>query len=212
LSREIRTIGRIVLDVTTDGRVLRGEHTRRAVLRRAMEIGSVDGLEGLSIGRLAGELNVSKSGVFAHFGSKEELQLATVRAARAVFIEHVVTPAMTAPPGRERLSQLCERWLQYSWGRVFPGGCFMFAASAEFDARPGRVRDMLAECQSEWLGLLERVAEDTRQLGELPADTDPAQLAFELNAFVSAANSASVLLDDESAYERAARAVSARIS
>jgi AcrR family transcriptional regulator len=198
--------------VSPDGRVQRGEQTRASVLTRAMDIASVEGLDGLSIGRLASELEVSKSGVFARFGSKEELQLATVAAAREVFVERVVAPAFMVPPGLERLWRLCERWLEYARGRVFPGGCFFFATAAEYDARPGRVRDAVAGALADWTALLERAAEDARQLGQLVSTCDTQQLAFELDALGVAANGRAVLHDDDSAYDRARTGIRARLA
>lgn len=190
----------------------RGEQTRSAVLTRAMDVASVEGLDGLSIGRLATELGVSKSGVFARFGSKEELQLATVGAAREIFVEHVVRPAFGSPPGVERLWRLCERWLEYARGRVFPGGCFFFAAAAEYDARPGRVRDAVAAALAEWAALLARAAEDARQLGELESTCDARQLAFELDALGVAANARAVLHDDDTAYDLARTGIRIRLA
>ncbi len=128
-----------------DGRIERGAHTRRAILERAAAIASVEGLDRLSIGRLATELRASKSGVFAHFGSKEELQLATVQWAGEVFVAEVIAPALRAPGGLRRLWRLCDGWLDYSKRRVFHGGCFFVSVAAEFDARPGRVRDEIAD-------------------------------------------------------------------
>ncbi|OLF08969.1 TetR/AcrR family transcriptional regulator [Actinophytocola xanthii] len=194
-----------------DGRVLRGEQTRAAVLGRAMGIASVEGLEGLSIGRLAAELEVSKSGVFARFGSKEELQLATVAAAREVFLDAVVRPAFEVPPGVRRLWRLCDGWVVYSRGRVFPGGCFFASVAAEFDARPGRVRDAVAAALADWAGLLERAVGDACQLGQLEAGVSARQLAFELEALASAANARSVLHDDDSAYDLARSAMLDRL-
>jgi AcrR family transcriptional regulator len=194
-----------------DGRVLRGARTRAAVLGHALDIASVEGLDALSIGRLAGELPVSKSGVFARFGSKEELQLATIEAAGEVFVERVVRPALRTPPGLARLWGLVAGWLAYSRDRVFPGGCFFYAVSAEYDARPGRLRDAIATQQAQWTALLERTAEDARQLGELVSDCDPAQLAFELDALGVAANGRSVLHDDDTAYDRAETAMLDRL-
>src|SRR3569833_2418516 len=115
---------------TTDGRLLRGEQTRRAILERAAEIATIEGLEGRSIGRLAAELQVSKSGVFAHFGSKEELQLATIERAREVFIEQVIAPARERK-GLARLRAICENRLAYQRARIFPGGCFFYSISTE---------------------------------------------------------------------------------
>ncbi|MCX4588501.1 TetR family transcriptional regulator [Streptomyces sp. NBC_01549] len=126
-----------------DGRVERGNRTRQLVLRRTVDIASVEGLEALSVGRLATELQLSKSGVFALFGSKQELQLATVReAARTrIYVEQVIRPASETRAGVARVGRLCELWLDYSQGRVFPGGCFFYEVIAEFDARPGPVHD-----------------------------------------------------------------------
>ncbi|OKI18076.1 TetR family transcriptional regulator [Saccharothrix sp. CB00851] len=193
-------------DVKVDGRVERGEQTRRQILRRAAEIASVEGLEGLSIGRLAGELEVSKSGVFAHFGSKEELQLSTVRAAAAIFVQQVVEPALTEPPGLARLERLLDGWLAYSENRTFPGGCFFYAVQAEFDARPGRVRDAIAGYGREWNSYVRET------VAAIPGITDPDQLAFELVAFLEMANAQSVLHDDPDAYSRARVAVRARLA
>ncbi|MBV6700623.1 TetR/AcrR family transcriptional regulator [Kitasatospora aureofaciens] len=190
---------------TTDGRVLRGEETRRAVLRRAVEIASVEGLDALSIGRLATDLGLSKSGVFAGFGSKEELQLATVRAARRIFADAVVAPVADTPPGLARARALCESWLAYSRARVFPGGCFFFEVNAEFDARPGAVRDALAACAREWHGLVQDALAEARAAGSLRPDTDPADLAFTLIAVLELANSQAVLYDEATPYDRAGR-------
>ena len=192
--------------VKVDGRVERGEQTRRQILRRAAEIASVEGLEGLSIGRLATELAVSKSGVFAHFGSKEELQLATVRAAAAIFVRQVVEPALVEPPGLARLTVMLDGWLAYSEDRTFPGGCFFYAVQAEFDARPGRVRDAIAGYGREWNSYVRET------VSAIPEVADPDQLAFELIAFLEMANAQSVLHDDPHAYERARVAVRARLA
>lgn len=189
----------------------RDDRARNAILRRAADIASQDGLEGLSIGRLATDLGVSKSGLFGYFGSKEELQLATIRTAVGVYLDEVIQPALAVPPGRARVRQLCENWLSYSQRRVFPGGCFFFAVTAEFDARPGRVRDAVATASQDWTRLMARTVEDARQLGELPGDTDADQLAFELIAFLETANAVSLLHDDPSAYERARTAVRKRL-
>ncbi|HET6298600.1 MAG TPA: TetR/AcrR family transcriptional regulator [Kribbella sp.] len=177
-----------------DGRLVRGDQTRRAVLRRAVDIASLDGLEGLSIGRLAKELEISKSGLFAHFGSKEELQLATIRAARRIYADAVVTPAFAVEPGLARVWALSELWLDYSESRVFPGGCFFAKTSHEFGGRPGPVREVLAAVYAEWMGLIERTISEAIDRGELSAD--PAQLAFELGAYYDSANMASLLRDD----------------
>ncbi|GLZ75431.1 TetR family transcriptional regulator [Actinorhabdospora filicis] len=195
-----------------DGRVERGNQTRRLVMRRAADIASVEGLDGLTIGRLATELSLSKSGVFALFGSKEELQLATVRAARRIFLDHVAFPALDVPGGRERLLALCRNWLAYSRERVFPGGCFFFAVAAEFDSRPGPVRDAIVAARLEWVAYIEDGVRAATEAGELPAGTDPGQVAFELIALMEGANGESLLSASPLAYERAERAIARVLS
>lgn len=177
-----------------------------------MDIASVEGLDGLSIGRLAAELELSKSGVFAHFGSKQELQLAAIRAAGAMVNAAVVRPAQEEnPPGLARLWALCSRWLDYSRRRVFPGGCFFINTNAEYDARPGPVRDALAEAERGWIGLLADTAAEAVEQGELAPGTDPEQLAFEIEALGRGANSRSLLLDEDEAYDRARSALLCRL-
>jgi AcrR family transcriptional regulator len=193
-----------------DGRLVRGDQTRRAVLRASVDIASVDGLEGLSIGRLATELGISKSGLFAHFGSKEELQLATIRAARRIYADNVVTPAFEVEPGLGRVWALSLHWLQYSQSRVFPGGCFFQKVSHEYAARPGAVRDALAAVHREWMELIESTIREGVEREELEAD--PKQLAFDLDAYFESANLASILLADESVYAKARQAVRARLA
>ena len=193
-----------------DGRLRRGDQTRRAVLRRAVDIASVDGLEGLSIGRLATELGISKSGLFAHFGSKEELQLATIRAARRIYADNVVIPAFELEPGLGRVWALSEHWLDYSRRRVFPGGCFFQKVSHEYAARGGAVQQSLAAVHREWMDLLENAAAEAVVRGELAVD--PKQLAFDLNAYYEGANLASILHNDYAAYDQARQAVQTRLS
>lgn len=176
-----------------------------------MEIASVEGLEGLSLGRLATELGLSKSGVFALFGSKEGLQLATVRAAREVYVEEVVAPSRVLPAGLARVWRLTDSYLAYSRRRVFPGGCFFLAVSAEFDARSGPVHDLIATAREEWIGYVESTVDKARQAGELQAELDVPQLTFEIIALLEAANAQSVLFDDASAYGRAGTAVLNRL-
>lgn len=179
-----------------------------------MGIASVDGLEGLSLGKIAADLGLSKSGVFALFGSKEELQLATVRAAVDVFAQEVVRPVRHDPAGIAKVWRLCERWLDYSGRRVFPGGCFFYAVSAEFDARPGPVRDEIATIHSDWTRYIERVLDEARLAGGLRdgvGAADVPQLAFEVIALMELANARSVLHDDPMAYERAGRGILDRL-
>lgn len=187
----------------TDGRIVRGRRTRHAILDRAADIASVEGLERLSLGRLAAELEVSKAGVFAHFGSKEELQLATIRTAMDRFTAEVVQPAFEAPDGLVRLWALCDRWVGYARAGVFPGGCFFLQVAAEFDARPGRVREEIAAARHTWLGAYETTIAAAQARGELAATIDPTDLAFELDALGMAANLHARLCDDPSVYDRA---------
>ncbi|MFD4629303.1 TetR/AcrR family transcriptional regulator [Streptomyces sp. NPDC058284] len=194
-----------------DGRVERGNQTRRLVLRRTVDIASVEGLGALSLGRIATELNLSKSGVFALFGSKEELQLATIRAAGRIFLDAVVEPARQEPPGIGRAWRLCAAWLEYSERRVFPGGCFFYGAIAEYDAREGAVHDALADADRGWTAQVERCLGEARDTGELRADTDVAQLAFELVALMETANAHSVLHGAPDAYRRAGTGITTRL-
>ncbi|MBT2470166.1 TetR/AcrR family transcriptional regulator [Streptomyces sp. ISL-66] len=197
-----------------DGRVERGNQTRRTVLQRTMDIASVDGLEGLSLGKIATDLGLSKSGVFALFGSKEDLQLATVRAARSVFIQEVVQPVRDEPAGLAKVWRLCESWLGYSGRRVFPGGCFFYSVSAEFDSRPGPVHDEVAQIRGDWTRYIERLLDEARLAGgfrEQVDSTDVQQLAFEITAMMELANAHSVLHGEAVNYERAARGILARL-
>ena len=196
---------------TTDGRLARGERARSAILAKAADIASADGLEGLSIGRLAQECATSKSNIAAHFGSKAQLQLAAIGYASGVFTRHVVAPALDAAKGLPRLVALYEYWMAYSRRRVFSGGCFFAAVTAEYDAREGAIRDALREHHTSWLGLQERLVHEAQETGQIRADVDPAQLAFELDAFARAANSQAVLFDDDAAYDQATAAIMARI-
>jgi AcrR family transcriptional regulator len=196
--------------VPADGRLARGDATRRLVLRRAVDVASVDGLEGLSLGRLATELELSKSGVFALFGSKEELQLATVEAALEIFRSYVVTPALDVAPGLPRLRAVCENWLDYSEKRVFPGGCFFFNVGAEVDARPGRVHDAVAAASGSFAAFIRETCLEAVALGHI--DADPEVLAFELHALGRAANADAVLNGGTQAYALARRAIGARLS
>ncbi|WP_328941657.1 TetR/AcrR family transcriptional regulator [Streptomyces sp. NBC_00250] len=195
----------------TDGRVERGNQTRRLVLGRTMDIASIEGLDGLSLGRIATELQLSKSGVFALFGSKEELQLATIRAAVAVFADHVVTPLKDVPPGARRVRELCRKWLAYSSGRVFAGGCFFYAVTAEFDARTGPVHDAVAQTRIDWTAYMERSLTEAQAVGDFAGDLDVEQLAFEVIALMEAANAQSVLLGGTRAYDRAERGIASRL-
>lgn len=196
----------------TDGRVERGNRTRRLVLDRAAQLASLEGLDALSLGRLATELQLSKSGVFVLFGSKEELQLATVQAAWRTYSEHVVRPVRETAPGLGRLWQLVSGWLTYSAERVFPGGCFFYSVTAEFDAREGRVHDALARARSDWTAFVERTVQEAVEAGDLVRDTDVPQLAFELVALLEAANAESVLHHEDTCYAKARTGIHRRLS
>ena len=194
----------------TDGRIRRGDKTRREVLRAAVDIASVDGLDGLSIGRLAAELGISKSGLIGHFGTKEELQLATIRAARAIFVHTIIEPSLRIAPGLAQVRSLLDGWLEYSSDRRFPGGCFFARASHEYAARPGAVRDALATVDEEWLGLIEEAIRGAQAAGEIDAAVDAAQLTYELDSYLDSANLRS-LLGRPGVYDQAARAVRDRL-
>ncbi len=184
-----------------------GERTRRLILDTAVRLATVEGLTGLSIGDLAEATGVSKSGLYADFGSKEELQLATVHTARRLFVETVVAPALAAT-GLDRLRGLCESFLSYVEQRTLPGGCFFAAAAAELGGRSGPVRERVAQYQQEWIALLTAATEEAISRGELDPETDVAILVFELNALVIAANTAFILHDDPTVIDRARAAVS----
>jgi AcrR family transcriptional regulator len=188
----------------------RGAKTRRAILRKAVNLASIEGLEGLTIGKLASQLRISKSGLFAHFGSKEDLQCAVVDDARDIFVEKVVRPAFQFR-GLDRLRALCENWLSYGKKKVFPGGCFFSAASLEFDDRPGRVRDRIVELMKKWLGNLEQAARDAQSAGEIRKEVDVRQLAFEIQALAMGANWSSRLFRDLGAFDSASAAILQRI-
>lgn len=185
----------------TDGRRLRGDRTRRAVAVRAAERASLEGLEAVSLGRVAADLGISKSGIQAVFGTKKDLQLAAVGAATEIFVDRVVSPVIGQPPGLIRLRALVESWLAYVSDKVFPGGCFLAATIPEFDSRPGPVRDALAEARRSWLSLLEAEIRTAQGQGELPAEVPAELLAFEVDALLTMANTACNLADQPSALD-----------
>ncbi len=193
------------------GRKAQGEGTRKAILEAAVHIASAEGLEGLTIGRLATELSMSKSGLFAHFGSKEELQVSTVEAGRSIFIREVIEPSFEGQTGLPGLWRLCDNWLSYVESGVFRGGCFFAAVASEFDGRPGPVRDRIAEIMKEWLYTLRRAIAEAQTAGELTADFDPTQLAFEFNALELGANWAFQLYGEKQVFTRAREAMLERL-
>lgn len=188
-----------------------GERSRRAILETAARLATVEGLDGLSLGRLAQETGMSKSGLYAHFGSKEELQLATIASAEVVFEAEVLAPAMAQPEGVARLRALAEGFLSHVERNVFPGGCFFASAAAELDTRPGPLRDRIAEVYRGWVGLLEESARRAQERGELDPAVDPEQVVFEVNAMLAEANGLYILSGDRRAFEMARRAIAARI-
>jgi AcrR family transcriptional regulator len=187
----------------SDGRRARGMRSRTAVLERSVQLASRDGLEGLTIGALAAELGVHKSSVHALFGSKEELQLATLDAARTILIDHVVAPALSSETGLPRLRMIGEAWCDYLGADVFLGGCFLCAASAEMDGRPGPLRDAVAAVMREWITVLRTNIQAAVADGELREDVDPAAMAFRLNALGMAANWQRQLLREQHGIEHA---------
>lgn len=181
----------------------RGEKTRQEILQASVHIASAEGLEGLTIGRLADELHLSKSGLFAHFGSKEELQLAVVGKAREIFVREVVDRAFRRERGLVRLLAMLDEWLDYVRRSVFRGGCFFMASAIEFDSRPGQVRDLIAELSKSWLDAIESEARYAQGIGQLDSRVDAAQLAFEFHALAHQANWYYTLFQDKRAFERA---------
>ncbi len=189
----------------------KGAHTRQGILQEAMNLASVNGLEGLTIGSLAEATGMSKSGLFAHFGSKEELQLATIQAARTVFQERVFRPALAAPRGIKRICAAIAAWIDYAELEMFRGGCFFAAVSVEFDSRPGPVKDLVAACMKDWTQVLVRLVQEAKDAGELSRAADPDQLAFEFLALALGANGTYQLHRDHRAFAMARRAIKERL-
>jgi AcrR family transcriptional regulator len=187
------------------------ERTRTEVTGLAVGHASVEGLEALTIGRLADQAGLSKSGLFGLFGSKEGLQRATLDAAVEHFVAEVWAPVADEEPGRPRLLALIDCWLGYHARDALPGGCFLTTAMVEFDARPGALRDDIARHMARWLGVLEREARVAADAGELPAGSDPADVAFQLNALASAASTGRHLTGGDEPLERARRLMRAAV-
>jgi AcrR family transcriptional regulator len=189
-----------------------GERSRNAILREAAQLATVEGLDGLSISRLAEAVGMSKSGLFAHFGSKEELQLATIETATALFTEQVIEPASVAPTGLERLRQLAEGFLRHVEADVFPGGCFFASVAAEMDTHPGPVRDLAVQVVDEWHRRLVTAVRDAQGEGAIDPSEDPEQLAFELNAYLLLGNAQFVISRKSTPIDRARRALERRLT
>lgn len=194
-----------------DGRLIRGDRTRQAVLDTAVATASVDGLDAMSLAGLAAAHGTSKSGLFAHWPDKQTLQLAVIEHARRQWTERIIDPALQEPRGVRQLWALHERRLAFYTDAVLPGGCFFAAASAEFDDRPGPVRDALAAAVEQWVDLLTRVARAAIKAGELRDDVRPPQLAFEIQAMGEAVVQSTRLRDDKQAHAFARRAVLDRL-
>lgn len=186
--------------------------SRAQTLDAAVALASVVGLEGLTIGRLAKELDMSKSGLVGRFGSREQLQLAALEQAAEVFRQVVYEPAATRPPGLARLNAICDAWIAYLGDPPFPGGCFLTTASVEFDARPGSVNQAVRDAMSLWLRVLEREAAAAVRNGELRKETDPKDVAFTINALAVGANCHYQLHRDRRALKRARRAMAGVLS
>src|SRR3954453_6306923 len=184
-----------------------GERSRAAILREAARLATVEGLDGLSLGRLGAAVGMSKSGLFAHFGSKEELQLATIEAASAIFEELVIEPAGDATAGVARLRAYIEGFLDHVEEGVFPGGCFFISAMSELDTHPGPVRDGAMAFSQHWLTLLAEQVASAQAAGELDPNADPAQVAFELHAYMVLGNMQYVASADPAFLERVRSAV-----
>jgi AcrR family transcriptional regulator len=181
-------------------------------LKAATELATVEGLDGLSIARLADHVGMSKSGLFAHFRSKEQLQIATIDAAAEMFDQEVWQPGMQAPPGVRRILAVCEAFFSYLERAVFPGGCFFVAAAAELDAKKGPVRDHLLEAYSRILQGLAGIVREAQALGEIDPTEDAEQLTFELDAPMLGANFAYVFFGDPAALDRARFAIRQRLA
>ena len=196
----------------TDLRRVRGARTRQAILAHAARLASAEGLEAVSLQRLAGDLGISKSGLFAHFGSKQELQLATVEEAARVFAEEVLKPGLRPPAGLGRVWALCEAFLSYVERSVFPGGCFFQAALAEFDARPGAIHDSVVEKRRYWGSSLARALREAQAAGEVREGVDTDQLAWELDCLLSGANAAYAVAREHVFLDRCRRGLRDRLN
>src|SRR6476469_3431378 len=189
-----------------------GDASRKAILQEAARLATVEGINGLSIGRLAEAVGMSKSGLFAHFGSKEELQIATIEAARTMFIAQVIDPALAAPTGLDRLRQLVENFLRYVEGGLYPGGCFFASVAAEMAMRPGPVRDGAVQVLDEFSRQVETAVRDAQAEGAIDPSEDAEQLAFELDSYMSLANAQFAVSQDSAPLDRARRALEGRIT
>jgi AcrR family transcriptional regulator len=180
----------------------KGEETRDRILDRAVSIASRDGLDGLTVGTLAAELGLSKSGLFAHFGSKDSLQVQTLQTAIEKFEHSVLRPALKATRGEPRIRALFERWLEWGRSSDLPGGCVIVTASVELDDKPGPARDFLVIAQKRWFAALSKAAQIAVEAGHFRPDCDPEQFAFELYAIMLGYHHVNRLLHDPKADAR----------
>lgn len=188
-----------------------GERTRAAILRQAADMATVNGLDGLTIGTLADALGMSKSGLYAHFKSKEELQLATVEEAGRIFDEQVTAPALRAEPGTDRLVAVCDAFFDYLQRKCFPGGCFFAVTAVEMGSRPGRVKERVAQLQGGFVEMLRQNSADAIRLKQLDPTEGPDALAFELNGVILAADVHFVLHSNEGVLDIARQVVRRRL-
>jgi AcrR family transcriptional regulator len=200
-----------VLAKSLQGRETAGDRSRDTILQAAAQVATVEGLEGLSIGRLASEVGMSKSGLYAHFRSKLELQLATIETASEMFQREVIGPGQAAPPGTARILALCDAFLSHVERGVFRGGCFICSVAAEMKVRPGPVRDRISEFAAGWLRTLEDAVSEAQLRDEIAPEIDPAQLAFESDALLTLASLAFPLFGDPAILERARLGVRDRL-
>jgi AcrR family transcriptional regulator len=187
----------------------KGEQTRETILLHALKLATKVGFEGLTIGRLADDLKLSKSGLFAHFGSKESLQVKVLELASRRFIDEVVRPALAAPRGVRRVRALFERWLAWETSPSLPGGCPFNAAATELDDRPGPARDYVVRAQKDWLETVANTARTAVHEGDFDASLDCEQFAYELQSIMLGYAHASRLIEDPKARARTERAFEA---
>jgi AcrR family transcriptional regulator len=181
----------------------KGEETREKILEHAVAIASMVGFEGLSIGELAKAAEMSKSGLFAHFDSKEDLQLQVLETAKRSFVETVIAPALREPRGEPRIRTMFERWMTWEEGRVTPGGCPFIVASHEYDDRPGRVREAVVAAQRDWVDAVATAARIAIEEGHFRRELDAEQFAFEIYAVFLSFHLYYRLLEDPHARDRA---------
>lgn len=188
-----------------------GMRTRKAILHEAVSLATVEGLEGLTIGVLAKRLGISKSGLYAHFGSKQELQLATIDEAERVFNSEVIQPALARPEGLPQLVAVCDYFFDHLERHTFPGGCFFASAILEMGTRPGPVKERIGMFQLTFLALIHRMAQRAQELGQLQDRDDLALLVFELSGIILAANASFVMTEDPGVLDMARRAARRRM-